>query len=172
MTRNIRKLLLSFVFCATALAAAQQPPVHSPLLDHLVGKWVMQGTIAGQVTTHDVDAEWVLDHHYVRIHEVSREKDSKSKPQYEATIYIAWNEATKQYAAVWLDVYGGMSPESVGLADLKENELPFIFKDDKGAIGFSNDFVYDAQADTWEWRMDNVDKGVPKPFGRVKLKRG
>ena len=131
----------------------------------------MQGTIAGRNTTHDVDAEWVLDHHYLRIHEVSRERTGKGKPQYEATIYIAWNEPTKQYAAVWLDVYGGMSAESVGIADPKKNELPFIFKDDKGAINFSNDFVYDAKADTWDWLMDNVDNGVAKPFGRVKLKR-
>jgi hypothetical protein len=65
-----------------------------------------------------------------------------------------------------------MSTESIGLADPKENELPFIFKDDKGAVSFSNDFVYDAKADTWEWRMDNVDNGAAKPFGRVKLKRG
>jgi hypothetical protein len=172
MTCNMRGLLLLLAFCAAPVVAGQQAPVNSPLLDHLVGQWVMRGTIAGQVTTHDVDAEWVLDHHYVHIHEVSREKNSQGKPQYEATIYVAWNDATKQYAAIWLDVYGGMSAESVGVADPKENELPFIFKDDKGAVGFSNDFVYDPKADTWEWRMDNVDKGVVKPFGRVKLKRG
>jgi hypothetical protein len=168
----LKTLLLALALCAASVGAAQQAPVKSPLLDHLVGKWVLQGTIAGRATTHDVDAEWVLDHHYVRIHEVSHEKNTKGQPQYEATIYIAWNEPTKQFAAIWLDVYGGMSTESIGLADPKENELPFIFKDDKGAVSFSNDFVYDAKADTWEWRMDNVDNGAAKPFGRVKLKRG
>lgn len=172
MNGNLRRLLLSLLLCATAVVAAQQGPINSPLLDHLAGKWMMQGTIAGQATTHDVDAEWVLDHHYLRIHEVSREKNSKGKPQYEATVYVAWNDATKQYAAVWLDVYGGLLPESVGLANLKDDELPFIFKDDKGAVSFSNDFIYDPKTDTWEWRMDNVDKGVAKPFGRVKLRRG
>jgi hypothetical protein len=167
----LKTLLMALALCAASVAAAQQRPVKSPLLDHLAGKWVLQGTIAGQATTHDVDADWVLDHHYLRIHEVSREKNSKGQPGYEATIYIAWNEPTKQYAAIWLDDYGGMSVQSIGQADPKENELPFIFKDDKGAVSFSNDFVYDAKADTWEWRMDNVVNGAAKPFGRVKLKR-
>jgi hypothetical protein len=170
--RALKTLLMALVFCAASVALAQQPPVKSPLLDHLAGKWVLQGTIAGQSTTHDVDADWVLDHHYLRIHEVSREKNSGGKPNYEATIYIAWNEPTKQYAAIWLDDYGGMSVQSIGVADPRENELPFIFKDDKGAVGFSNAFVYDAAADTWEWRMDNVVNGAAKPFGRVKLTRG
>lgn len=169
--RILKILLVALAFCAASVGAAQQAPVKSPLLDRLVGKWVLQGTIAGKATIHDVDAEWVLNHHYVRIHEVSREKNAKGQPQYEATIYVAWNEPTKQYAAIWLDVYGGMSSESIGVADPKENDLPFIFKDDEGAVSFSNDFVYDVTVDAWEWRMDNVVNGAAKPFGRVKLKR-
>jgi len=164
-------ILLLLVFCMPAVLPAQQPPVNSPLLDRLVGNWVLQGTIAGQQTTHDVEAEWVLDHHYLRIHEISREKTSQGKPQYEATIYIAWNEAQKQYAAVWLDVYGGISSESIGIADPKQNGLMFIFKDEKGAVSVSNDFVYDAQSDTWQWLINNLDKGMVKPFARVTLKR-
>jgi len=54
---------------------------------------------------------------------------------------------------------------------LQENALPFVFKDEKGESTFSNDFIYDPKADSWEWRMDNVEKGVAKPFGRVKLTR-
>jgi hypothetical protein len=167
----MKSTLLPFVLVTASVAFAQQAPVNSPLLDHLAGKWVLQGTIAGQDATHDVDAAWELEHHYLRIHEVSRQKDSKGQPQYEATIYIAWNEGTKQYACVWLDIYGGLAPASMGFANPRESELPFIFKDERGAVTFSNVFAYDPKADTWEWRMDNVENGVAKPFGRVKLKR-
>jgi hypothetical protein len=152
-------------------AIAQQGPVNSPLLDHLDGSWVMRGTIAGQKTTHDVTAQWVLGHHYLQIHEVSREKDGKGQPQYEATIYVAWNEKPPHYSCVWLDVYGGLSPESIGTAAPQVSVLPFVFKDDKGETTFTNDFIYNSQADSWEWRMDNVEKGVAKPFGRVTLTR-
>jgi hypothetical protein len=166
---HIRRLLLPLMLCSATVAVAQQPPVNAPLLDHLVGRWVLRGTIAGQDTTHEVDAEWVLEHHYLLIHEVSRQMNGKGEPQYQATIYIGWNEATKEYACVWLDDYGGLTSASIGVASQKENELPFVFKDTKGDVTFENEFVYDTKASAWEWRMDNVANGVAKPFGRVKL---
>src|SRR5271170_1320604 len=93
------------VMLATILAAltvmAQQAPVNSPLLDHLAGKWLLQGTVGKQPVTHDFDAEWVLQHHYLRFREVSREKNDKGEPQYEATVFIGWNEKTRQYACTW-----------------------------------------------------------------------
>ena len=110
---------------------AQQPPVNSPLLDHLAGKWLLQGTVGKQAVAHDFDAEWVLQHHYLRFHEVSREKNDKGEPQYEATVFVAWNEKTKQYSCVWLDVYGGATVESIGVATPKENELDFVFRNRK-----------------------------------------
>lgn len=165
----LQLFVLALLLCSGTLGFAQQPPLHSPLLDHLAGKWVMRGTIAGQETTHAVNAEWVLEHHYLAIHEVSREKNGKGEPRYEATIYIAWNEAAKKYACVWLDVYGGLNATSLGVASAKDDELLFVFKDEKGEVSFKNDFVYDAKAGTWEWRMDNIVNGVAKPFGRVKL---
>ena len=172
MMSQLRRIVFAvLIVWSGAVAFGQQPPVNSPLLDHLVGKWVLEGTIAGRDTIHDVNAEWVLEHHYVRIQEVSRQKNEKGEPQYQATIYIGWNEATKENACVWLDVYGGLSSESIGVASPKENELLFVFKDGKGAVTFKNNFVYDAKAGTWEWRMDNVANGVAKSFGRVKLTR-
>ena len=153
------------------LAVAQQPPLNSPLLDHLAGSWVLEGTIAGQHVTHSVDAEWVLDHHYLRLHEIAREMNDNGKPKYEALIFIGWNEEPKQYACAWLDVFGGLAPVSIGMAAPKENEIPFAFKDEKGIVSLTNDFLYEPKSDTWEWRIDNIDKGAATPFARVKLSR-
>ena len=36
-------------------------PAAEHLLDHLTGKWVLTGTSGGSETTHDVDAEWILN---------------------------------------------------------------------------------------------------------------
>ena len=162
-----------FVILATILAAltvtAQQAPVDSPLLDHLAGKWTMQGMVGKQPATHDLDADWVLQHHYLRFREVSREKNGKGEPQYDSTVFIGWNEKAKQYACVWLDVYGGLTQESVGSATPKENELAFVFTDEHGETSFTNTFIYDPKTDTWENRLDNLVKGEAKPFARFKL---
>ena len=154
---------------ATLAMSAQQAPVVSPLLDHLSGKWVIQGTVGKNTVTHDLDAEWVLQHHYLRFHEVSREKSEKGEPRYEATVFIGWNEKTKQYGCAWMDVYGGLTTESIGMAAAKENELPFVFTDEHGETTFTNTFIYDPKTDTWENRLDNVVKAVAQPFARFKL---
>jgi hypothetical protein len=168
-----RAAIKQLVILATVLAAlnamAQQPPVNSPLLDHLAGKWLMLGTVGKQPVTHDFNAEWVLQHHYLRFHEVSREKNDKGGPQYEATVFIGWNEKTKQYACVWMDVYGGATAESIGVATPKDNELDFVFTDEHGETSFTNTFIYDPKTNTWENRLDNVVKGVAQPFARFKL---
>jgi hypothetical protein len=151
------------------IAMAQEAPISSPLLDHLAGKWLLQGTVGKQSATHDLNAEWVLEHHYLRLQEVSREKNDKGEPQYEATVFVGWNEKTKQYACVWLDVYGGATAESIGLATPKENELAFVFTDEHGDTSFTNTFVYDPKTNSWDNQLDNVVKGVAKPFARFKL---
>jgi hypothetical protein len=167
MQRN-RVVFLATIF-VSLIATAQQPPVNSPLLDHLSGNWVLQGTVGKQTVTHDFDAEWVLQHHYLRFREVSREKNDKGEPNYDATVFIGWNEKTRQYACVWLDVYGGLTTESIGVATPKENEIDFVFTDEHGEASFTNTFIYDPKTNTWDDRLDNVVKGEAKPFARFKV---
>ena len=166
----MKQLVMVATFLWALAAAGQQPPLNSPVLDHLAGKWLIEGTVHDQPVKHDVDAEWVLQHHYLRFHEVSREKNDKGEPVYEATVFIGWNETTKQYACVWLDVYGGATAESIGVAAPKENELDFVFTDGHGETSFTNSFVYDPKTNTWDNRLDNVVKGAAQPFARFKLK--
>lgn len=163
--------LFIFAVFFVSIAGAQRPPVNSPLLDHLLGQWVLQGTIVGKQATHQITAEWVANHQYLRLHEVSRERTADGNPQYDAFIHIGWNASTKTYSIIWLDNFWGIDPESIGTAAPKENELLFLWRDESGAVDFSNDFVYDPKSDSWLWKMDNVVGGVNKPFGRVRLTR-
>lgn len=167
----MKQLILLATILAAFTAMAQQAPISSPLLDHLAGKWLLQGSVGKQPVTHDFDAEWVIQHHYLRFFEVSREKNNKGEPQYEATVFIGWNEKTKQYACVWLDVYGGLTTESIGFATPKENVLAFVFTDEHGETSFTNTFIYDPKTNTWENRLDNVVKGAAEPFARFTLKK-
>ena len=142
------------------------------LLDHLVGHWTLSGTLAGKNTMHKISAEWVLNHGYVRLHEVSDAKDSAGAPSYEALVFICAEPHGGDYACLWLDSTGtwGISPEAMGRAKRQTNSIPFVFKDPDGTVSFENTFSYDPVADTWTWLMDNVQDGKRKPFGRVTLK--
>ena len=137
----------------------------------MVGHWVLRGTIAKQQTTHDVDAQWVLDKEYVQIHEVSREKDGAGKPLYEAMILVVWDPKAGEYACLWLDTTGvaNFPPEGVGRAKPRGDSIPFVFKDPNG--GIHNTFAYDREKDAWTWAIDNEAKGKLTPFARVTLTR-
>jgi len=148
---------------------AQQPTFHDQLLDHMTGSWILRGTIMGQENTHDVTGEWVLAHQYLRIHEVSREKDRHGQPDYEASPYIGWDQGASDYVCIWLDTYGGMYNANIAHAKRNGNEMHFIFKGKEGT--FHTRFIYHPESSTWEWRMDSEEKGGMKPFLRAKLTR-
>ena len=61
--------ILALLLLASFSSSAQQSMRADPLLDRLTGNWTMQGTIAEHETTHDIEAEWVLGHEYLRLHE-------------------------------------------------------------------------------------------------------
>src|ERR1700722_13677642 len=88
-------------------SSAQQSMRADPLLDRLTGNWTMQGTIAEHETTHDIEAEWVLGHEYLRLHETSRQKNAQGQPAYEAIVFIEWDESSNEYKCLWLDSTGG-----------------------------------------------------------------
>jgi len=157
---------------ASAAPSAQQPTFQDPLLDHMVGKWVLHGTIAGSETTHDVVVEWVLGHQYVRLAEVSREKDAKGQAAYEAIVFIGWDEPSNQYACLWLDSTGGggLSAQAFGHAKRGGDQIAFLFKGKDGSL-FHTTFAYSKGTDTWQWLMDGEEGGKLQPFARVRLTR-
>jgi len=169
---SLRKLLVALAaqsVLAPVPGFSQQPTFHDALLDHLVGNWVLEGTIAKKKTTHDIDAQWVMGHQYLRFHEVSRDPSIDGKPAYEATVFIGWDGDLKQYACVWLDTYGDVSPVSLANAIPDGDEIKFVFKD-KDEL-FRTTFAFHAATDTWEMSMDSDSKGVLSSFAHTTLTR-
>lgn len=175
---NVRRLLVVLALITVFLApsARAQPSAASAaeaLMDRMTGHWVMAGTIARQATTHDVDVDWILKREYIRIHEVSREKDASGGPAYEAWIHLVWDAKVGEYAVMWLDntASTNFAAEGVGHAKPNGDRIPFIFKDADGS-GIQTTFAYDRQADTWTWTIDNVDRaGKTSSFARLTLTR-
>ena len=86
--------------CTTAQTQDTVPPSPESLLDKMTGKWVMTGTIDKEQVTHDVDVDWILNRRYIRIHEVSREKNTDGELAYEAWIHIAWDPKNGDYVEI------------------------------------------------------------------------
>jgi hypothetical protein len=152
--------------------SAQQTTFQDSLLDHMIGKWVLQGIIDGKETTHDIITEWVLGHQYLQLHETSREKNAKGEADYEAIVYIGWDQPSNRYACLWLDVTGGggLSAQAIGHAKRSRDKMAFLFKGGDGSI-FHTTFVYTRSTDSWQWQMDNEKKGKLQPFARMKMTR-
>jgi hypothetical protein len=167
-------LFFFLVVCQARFLVAQPSPADHALLERLDGSWILQGTLRGKTTTHDVTAAWILNGLYLQIHERSRETDDKGKPQYEAVILIGIDPATAEYQCMWLDstAGGGLMPSAFGRGKRTGDSIPFLFRDPDGTISFRNTFSYDASAQAWTWQLDNIRKdGTHAPFGRVRLTR-
>jgi hypothetical protein len=162
--------ILASIVLASLTVFAQKSTLQDPQLDHMVGRWVLQGTIAGSETTHDIIVEWVLGHQYIRLNEVSREKNAQGQPAYQAIVFIGWDQESSRYACLWLDSTGGggLSAQAIGYAKPDGDSLAFVFKGKDGSI-FHTTFVYNKGSDTWQWLMDGEESGKLVPFARVKL---
>lgn len=163
-------LVLAGVSVAFAQGAqTSRPPTE--LLERLTGSWILEGTIDGNKTTHDIVASWVLNGQYVQLHEVSREKDAQGRPAYEAFVYITWEPSRGEYSCLWLDSTSnaGLSNGVLGRAKPSGDTLRLLFKYGDGST-FHTTFFYDRKAGTWQWQMDGEEKGKLVPFARVTLR--
>ena len=184
MTQRIKKHLLALLGLILTLASISlySPVAHAQntvkskpesLMDKMTGEWVMVGTIGNEQVTHDVYVDWILKRQYIRIHEVSRERDADGELAYEAWIHIAWDNENAEYVVMWLDNTGttNFAAEGVGHGKPDGDRIPFVWKFADGS-GIHNTFAYDRASDTWSWAIDNVNKSEkPSPFARVTLKR-
>jgi hypothetical protein len=167
-------IVLVFVSAGAGLRAAPQAaPAPTPaLFERLAGHWVLQGTIDRKQTTHDVDADLVLNKGYVRLHEVSREKDGTGAPQYEAIVFISVDKKSGVYNCLWLDntSNAGLSNGGMGHGKPDGNTIPFLITPTGGDV-FHTTFIYSPQSDSWRWEMDGESNGKREPFARVTLTR-
>jgi hypothetical protein len=169
------KILKMLCLCVVTLAVAsptvaEQPTLQDALLDKLRGAWVITGTVAGEETTDDLTVEWVNQHQYLRLHEVSRHKRPDGRPRYEATVYIGWNQSTAQYGIVWLDDFGGLSTQSIGLAPKGGDQLPFVFTNTDGSFTRTT-MTYSPASRGWTWTIDEDNAGKLSRFATLTLTR-
>ena len=167
----LRVLFLCLVHGTLAVAQTRS---HDPtdLLDHLAGSWLLQGKIAGKQTTHDVQARWILRREYLELHEVSREKDDRGEPAYEAVTLVSWEAKLSQYACLWMDSTAGGALTSPVTCRAKRSgdSIPFVFTISTSE-SIHTTFSYRQASDTWQWIIDDVTGGKSDRFADVELLR-
>jgi hypothetical protein len=173
VTINIPRLAAILAMALIAERTAISQSLQDPLLDHLVGSWVLRGDIAHKQVTHAVKTQWVLAHQYIQIRETSQTKTADGAPEYDAIIYVGWDPDLKQYSCLWLDSTGGngLVGWALGHAEAGPDKLSFLFSDKNGAPSVRNTFTYDHATNTWRWVIDNFEKGELKRFANVTLTR-
>jgi hypothetical protein len=171
--RQIFYAVLCAAVCATpTLGQPDADAAATRLLDHLAGRWVMEGIIAHRQVTHDMDATWVLNHEYLQLHELSREKNSSAAPAYEAIVFISWDAKAQQYTCLWLDstAGGGLSADGIARGKKSNDSIPLLFTISPTDL-IHTTFNYEAANDTWQLLIDNEERGKTQRFADVKLTR-
>jgi hypothetical protein len=125
------------------------------LLDHMTGKWKLTGVFEGQPVHHSVDAAWVLNHQFLRIHEKDLGTAKPGEVLYEATVFIGYEPSTKRYVAHWIDVFGG-GAGTMGYGKLNGSAIEFLF--DYPGQPWRTTFRWQPEAKSWQWLMQAKTK--------------
>jgi hypothetical protein len=170
-----RFLLFSFIVFLAALApvrsGAQAPAEwHDELVDHLAGAWKMEGQIVGRDAHHNVQAEWVLHHQFLRIHEKTAADAPASEHPYEATWFLGYDSTSDRYVLHLFDIFGGRFSETLGYGVRDGDAIRFVFEYSDGP--FHTMIRWSPEKDTWQWLMEHKDKdGKWTKFGELTLTR-
>jgi len=143
---------------AASLAAAQgaldgrDHPLQDPFLDGLVGDWQVARVMNDRTVQNTVQAEWVLNHQFLRLHY----RDVATPPKYEAMAFIGYDDAGAHYVVHWLDVFGGHFSQTLGSGKRDGNALLVTFNYPDGE--FQNTFTFDPKEGSWTSLMRQKGK--------------
>jgi len=138
------------------------------LADHLGGTWKVDGQIMGHDAHHEINAEWVLNHQFIRIHEKTAAAAPASEHRYEAIWFLGYDAVSERYVLHLLDIFGGRFSETLGYGTRNGNEIRFVFEYPDGP--FHTTFRWSSENMAWQWLLEQKDKdGKWASFAELKL---
>jgi hypothetical protein len=165
-------LIMVLVTLASPPRLRAQSPAewHDDLVDHMAGTWKLQGQVMGHDAHHEVEAEWVLNHQFLRIHERTDAAAPGSEKRYEAIWFLGYDPVSERYVLHLLDAFGGRFSETLGYGARDGNAIRFVFEYPDGP--FHTVFQWSPEKDTWRWLMTQEDgDGKWATFGDFQLTR-
>lgn len=134
-------------------AAKREEPVegqfHDDLLEHLVGAWNVSGIAHGTAGDSILEASWVLNHQYLRIHQKGVGNGPFLNVPFEAVYYIGYNHAKNRYVASLMTVFGGdQGVDYLMYGERLGDEIKLVFKGDPATAGVQR-FIWDRKSKSW-----------------------
>ena len=173
LPRHLHKPLFITLFAGLLCArcgAQSTTEWRDDLVDHMVGRWELQGQVMGRAAHHEVQAEWTLNHLFLRIYEKTATGAPASERRYEAIWFLGYDPVSERYVLHLLDVFGGRFSETLGYGTREGNAIRFVFEYPDGP--FHTTYRWNSDNDTWQWLMEQKDKdGKWTNFAGLKLTR-
>jgi len=155
--RTCFRALLLIAALTPMRALAQAPPEwHDDLVDHMAGVWSLTGQVMGRDTHHDVQAEWVLNHQFLRIHEKTSATAPSSERRYEAIWFLGYDSISERYVLHLMDVFGTRYSETLGYGTRDGNSIRFVFEYPDGP--FHTTYRWSPETGSWQWLLEQKDK--------------
>lgn len=164
-------LTLTAVVLLSVPSAAQAPAEwRDDLVDRMAGTWKLEGQVMGREAHHEVRADWVLNHQFLRIQEKTAAGAPNTERPYEAVWLLGYDSISERYVLHLMDVFGARYSETLGYGTRAGNQIRFVFEYADGP--FHTTYRWNPEKDTWEWLMEQKDKsGKWAPFADLKLTR-
>jgi len=146
-------MLAVLAVCAAGPAVAQPVADTRPeLLRALDGRWTMTGDVLGKPVTYDLEAGPTLDAAFTEWHM----KDVQVPAEYEARVFLGWDDGRKSVIVHWLDRFGGRYSIPHGTGTIDGDSLVFKIPYPDGP--FRDTLVRDAITGTWRFTIEAGQK--------------
>src|SRR5580704_351379 len=164
------KAPLALVAALLSLSLAAQAPSEwqDDLVNHLAGSWKLEGKVMANNAHHDVQADWVLNHQFLRITEKTSADAPATEHRYDSIWYLGYDPISERYVLHLMDTFGGRFSETLGYGIRDGNQIKFVFEYPDGP--FHNTYRWNAAEKSWEWLMEQKNKdGKWAPFANLRL---
>ena len=110
----------------------------------------------GREAHHSLQAEWVLNHQFLCLHEKTAANAPANEQAYEAIWFLGYDPVSERYVLHLMDVFGTRFSEILGYGTRDGNRIRFIFEYPDGP--FHTTYLWNPETKTWEWLMEQKDK--------------
>ena len=161
MKSLIARLLPAAILVAViALRSHAQTPGewHDDLVEHMTGSWKVRGQVMGRDAHHELKAEWVLNHMFLRIQESTSTDAPTSEKRYEAIWFLGYDPVSEKYVLHLFDVFGARFSEMLGYGTRDGNSIHFTFEHPDGPFHTTFRWSPESGGGGWQWLMEQKGK--------------